>query len=104
TDDARRSPTPRTPRKQRKLSPRRFPARMTGAIQSFVPGSQHAHDAPPSSPPSLLLRWMRSSMSERPPTKGRRLLRLATMTAKVTSQYAGARLKAAFQDRDTAQQ
>lgn len=43
-------------------------------------------------------------MSERPPTKGRRLLRLATMTAKVTSQYAGARLKAAFQDRDTAQQ
>lgn len=43
-------------------------------------------------------------MSERPPTKGRRLLRLAGMTAKVTSQYAGARLKAVFQSRDDAQQ
>lgn len=42
-------------------------------------------------------------MNDRPPTKGRRLLRLAGMTAKVTSQYAGARLKAAFQNREDAE-
>lgn len=43
-------------------------------------------------------------MSERPVTKGQRILRLAGMTASVAGNYARARLKSAFQSREAAEQ
>lgn len=41
-------------------------------------------------------------MGEKPATKGRRLVKLASMTAKVAGRYAGARIKSAFQSAEDA--
>ena len=42
-------------------------------------------------------------MAERPATKGKRLMRLASMTARVATGYTASRVKAVFQSKEAAE-